>query len=78
MPFFNVNFGLDDGYAHIIENSEAFPDYFSKVILKYLFHVFFSRLIQRGSKFLTHKICFGKNISTKTITIKLFLDKISH
>ena len=31
MPYFNVNFGLSDGYAHIIENSEAFPECFAKV-----------------------------------------------
>ena len=33
MPYFTVAFGLDDGYAHVIENSEAFPNYFAKVIV---------------------------------------------
>lgn len=32
MPYFNVNFGLEDGYAHIIENNESFPDHFAKVL----------------------------------------------
>jgi hypothetical protein len=31
MPYFNVNFGLEDGYAHIIEKIEAFDDCFAKV-----------------------------------------------
>ena len=32
MPYFTVAFGLDDGYAHIIENNEAFPSHFAKVL----------------------------------------------
>ncbi len=31
MPYFAVNFGVNDGYAHIIEKSEAFPAHFAKV-----------------------------------------------
>jgi hypothetical protein len=30
MPYFCVQFGIDEGYAHVIENNEAFPDYFAK------------------------------------------------
>ena len=32
MQYFAVSFGLDEGYAHIIENNEAFPTHFAKVI----------------------------------------------
>jgi hypothetical protein len=32
MPYFAVSFGLDEGFAHIIENDEAFPAHFAKVI----------------------------------------------
>ena len=28
MPYFSVEFGLDQGYAHIIENDDSFPDHF--------------------------------------------------
>lgn len=31
MPYFAVNFGLTEGFAHVIENSEAFPPHFAKV-----------------------------------------------
>lgn len=31
MPYFAVNFGMDDGYAHVIENDDNFPDHFAKV-----------------------------------------------
>lgn len=33
MPYFTVDFGLDGGYAHIIENDDSFPDYFAKEII---------------------------------------------
>lgn len=33
MPYFTVDFGLDNGYAHIIENDESFPEYFAKEII---------------------------------------------
>ena len=33
MPYFAVNFGIEDGYAHVIENSESFPDHFAKEII---------------------------------------------
>ena len=33
MSFFTVAFGLEDGYAHVIENAEAFPDYFAKEVM---------------------------------------------
>ncbi len=36
MPYFTVDFGLDNGYAHVIENDESFPDYFAKVICESL------------------------------------------
>ncbi len=35
MPYFSVDFGLQNGYAHVIENDEAFPDYFAKVKTTY-------------------------------------------
>ena len=41
MPYFSVEFGLDDGYAHIIENSEAFPPYFAKVFSNNFLFLFF-------------------------------------
>ena len=31
MPYFAVHFDMDDGYAHVIENDDSFPDYFAKV-----------------------------------------------
>lgn len=31
LPYFNVEFGLDGGYAHVIEDEYAFPHYFGKV-----------------------------------------------
>jgi hypothetical protein len=31
MPFFCVNFGVDEGFAHLIEANEAFPDHFGRV-----------------------------------------------
>jgi hypothetical protein len=33
MPYFTVNFGLDHGYAHVIENDEAFPSHFAKEVI---------------------------------------------
>lgn len=33
MPYFAVNFGMDDGYAHVIENDDNFPDHFAKEII---------------------------------------------
>ena len=44
MPFFAVNFGCNDGYAHIIEDSESFPEYFGKVIYVYFWDFFTSVL----------------------------------
>jgi hypothetical protein len=35
MPFFCVTFGLDEGYAHLIEENEAFPDHFGRVIFNF-------------------------------------------
>jgi hypothetical protein len=32
LPYFSVDFGLEDGFAHIIEDKEAFPSYFAKVL----------------------------------------------
>jgi hypothetical protein len=32
MAYFAVNFGLDEGFAHVIENNQVFPDHFAKVI----------------------------------------------
>lgn len=33
LPYFTVEFGLDGGYAHVIENEEMVPHYFGKVHL---------------------------------------------
>ena len=33
MPYFCVNFGMEEGYAHIIENADAFPDSFAKEVI---------------------------------------------
>lgn len=33
MPYFNVNFGLDNGYAHVIEKTEAYPEHFAKEVI---------------------------------------------
>lgn len=33
MAYFSVGFGLDEGYAHVIENSEAYPDNFGKEVI---------------------------------------------
>ncbi|EDO47106.1 predicted protein [Nematostella vectensis] len=33
LPFFHVEFGLDGGFAHIIEDEELFPQYFGKEII---------------------------------------------
>ena len=30
-PFFHVEFGLDKGMAHVIEDEDLFPRYFGKV-----------------------------------------------
>ena len=75
MPFFNVNFGLDDGYAHIIENSEAFPDYFSKVILK--LKIYFNYSPEEGLSLWYTKCVF----SSKDLTYfdnKLRINYIKH
>ena len=32
LPYFFVDFGLDGGYAHVIENTEKFPHYFAKEV----------------------------------------------
>ena len=31
VPFFHVEFGLDKGMAHVIEDADQFPRYFGKV-----------------------------------------------
>lgn len=33
LPYFSVEFGLDGGFAHVIEEEELFPHYFGKEIL---------------------------------------------
>ncbi|XP_031549332.1 CWF19-like protein 2 isoform X2 [Actinia tenebrosa] len=33
LPYFSVEFGLDGGYAHVIEDEHAFPHYFGKEII---------------------------------------------
>lgn len=33
LPYFSVDFGLDGGYAHIIENQAKFPHYFGREVL---------------------------------------------
>lgn len=33
LPYYAIDFGLEDGFAHIIENKDSFPKYFTKVIL---------------------------------------------
>ena len=40
MPYFSVEFGLDQGYAHIIENDDSFPDHFAKVNTKQICFVY--------------------------------------
>ena len=30
-PYFSVDFGLDGGFAHVIEDEQLFPHYFGKV-----------------------------------------------
>ena len=31
LPYFSVEFGLDEGIAHVVENKNVFPKYFAKV-----------------------------------------------
>lgn len=31
LPYFAVEFGLDGGFAHVIENEDLIPHYFGKV-----------------------------------------------
>ena len=33
LPYFYVNFGMDDGFAHVIENQAKFPHYFGREIV---------------------------------------------
>lgn len=33
MPYFTVGFGMENGYAHVIEKSEAYPSHFAKEII---------------------------------------------
>uniref|UniRef100_S4RRS3 CWF19-like protein 2 n=1 Tax=Petromyzon marinus TaxID=7757 RepID=S4RRS3_PETMA len=33
LPYFSVDFGMQGGFAHVIENEQKFPDYFGKEIL---------------------------------------------
>ena len=34
-PYFAVNFGLQPGYAHIVEKEKTFPDNFGQVSISY-------------------------------------------
>lgn len=33
LPYFSVDFGMDSGFAHVIENERLFPQNFAQVIL---------------------------------------------
>ncbi|CAM9524115.1 unnamed protein product [Lampetra fluviatilis] len=33
LPYFSVDFGMQGGFAHVIENEQKFPDYFGREIL---------------------------------------------
>lgn len=35
LPYFAVEFGLDGGFAHVIENEDLIPHYFGKVYTVY-------------------------------------------
>ncbi len=37
LPYFAVEFGLDGGFAHVIENEDLVPHYFGKVLCMILF-----------------------------------------
>jgi hypothetical protein len=60
MPYFAVQFDIDDGYAHVIENSEAFPQHFAKV--SYLVYYYYYLFI-----FFCIFITYLKNITLKEV-----------
>ena len=53
-PYFSVNFGLQDGFAHVIEDEQSFPWYFGKVkhdmpVIKHMHSAFIYRTRERNS-----------------------------